>query len=162
MVSPSGMHNAAGRRTDGEISPAGRKGRTKLKPRLCDMDRQRAAGGGQKSATARLSLAQQDVGVSMANLRKAARGRECTVRIPGHCNSNPETSVLAHYRLAGTCGTGCKPDDTQGAIACSACHDLIDGRKKTTDCTRDELRLMHAEGVIRTLAIWKKEGLLKV
>ncbi|MFO5541033.1 nuclease domain-containing protein, partial [Klebsiella pneumoniae] len=45
----------------------------------------------------------------MANLRKEARGRECTVRIPGHCNGNPETSVLAHYRLAGTCGTGCKP-----------------------------------------------------
>lgn len=39
---------------------------------------------------------------------------------------------------------------------------LIDGRKRTTDYTRDELRLMHAEGVIRTLAIWKKEGLLKV
>ncbi|MGU5398494.1 nuclease domain-containing protein, partial [Klebsiella pneumoniae] len=28
----------------------------------------------------------------MANLRKEARGRECTVRIPGHCNGNPETS----------------------------------------------------------------------
>lgn len=126
------------------------------------MDRQRAAGGGPKSASTRFPLAQQDVGVSMANLRKAARGRECTVRIPGYCNGNPETSVLAHYRLAGTCGTGCKPDDTQGAIACSACHDLIDGRKRTTDYTRDELRLMHAEGVIRTLAIWKKEGLLKV
>lgn len=47
------------------------------------------------------------------------------------------------------------------AIACSACHDLIDGRKRTTDYTRDELRLMHAEGVLRTLAIWKQEGLLK-
>lgn len=94
----------------------------------------------------------------MANLRKAARGRKCTVRIPGYCNGNPETSVLAHYRLAGTCGTGCKPDDIQGAIACSACHDLIDGRTKTTDYTRDELRLMHAEGVLRTLAIWKKRG----
>lgn len=96
----------------------------------------------------------------MANLRKEARGRECTVRIPGYCNGNPETSVLAHYRLAGTCGTGCKPDDTQAAIACNCCHDLIDGRKKTTDYTYDELRLMHAEGVLRTLAIWKKEGLV--
>ncbi len=99
--------------------------------------------------------------MSMANLRKAARGHECTVRIPRYCNGNLETSVLAHYRLAGTCGTGCKPDDTQGAIACSACHDLIDGRKKTTDYTRDELRLLHAEGVLRTLAIWKQQGLLK-
>lgn len=33
--------------------------------------------------------------------------------------------------------------------------------EKTTDYTRDELRLMHAEGVLRTLAIWKQEGLLK-
>ncbi|WP_170709125.1 nuclease domain-containing protein, partial [Escherichia coli] len=36
------------------------------------------------------------------DLRKAARSRACTVRIPGVCNHNPETSVLAHYRLAGT------------------------------------------------------------
>lgn len=35
----------------------------------------------------------------MADLRKAARGRECQVRIPGVCNGNPETSVLAHIRL---------------------------------------------------------------
>lgn len=42
----------------------------------------------------------------MADLRKAARGRECQVRIPGVCNGNPETSVLAHIRLAGLCGTG--------------------------------------------------------
>ena len=125
------------------------------------MDRQRAAGGGQKSAAARLPLAQQDVGVSMANLRKAARGRKCTVRIPGYCNGNPETSVLAHYRLAGTCGTGYKPDDTQAAIACNGYHDVIDGRTKTTDFTYDELRLMHAEGVMRTLEIWRKEGLIK-
>lgn len=45
----------------------------------------------------------------MADLRKAARGRECQVRIPGVCNGNPETSVLAHIRLAGLCGTGIKP-----------------------------------------------------
>ncbi|HDS5551141.1 TPA: DUF1364 family protein [Klebsiella aerogenes] len=47
------------------------------------------------------------------------------------------------------------------AIACNCCHDLIDGQKKTADYTRDELRLMHAECVLRTSAIWKKEGLLK-
>ncbi|EEY7289306.1 DUF1364 domain-containing protein, partial [Escherichia coli] len=27
----------------------------------------------------------------MADLRKAARSRECQVRIPGVCNGNPET-----------------------------------------------------------------------
>ncbi|HEY4437662.1 MAG TPA: DUF1364 domain-containing protein [Lelliottia sp.] len=93
------------------------------------------------------------------DLRKQARGRECTVRIPGICNFNTETSVLAHYRLAGTCGTGCKPDDLQGAISCNGCHDAIDGRAKT-EYTHDELKLMHAEGVMRTLAIWRREGFI--
>ena len=55
----------------------------------------------------------------MANLRKEARGRECQVRIYGVCNGNPETTVLAHYRMAGICGTGMKPDDLIGAWACS-------------------------------------------
>ncbi|EFQ1887951.1 DUF1364 domain-containing protein, partial [Escherichia coli] len=56
----------------------------------------------------------------MADLRKAARGRECQVRIPGVCNGNSETSVLAHIRLAGLCGTGTKPPDLIATIACSA------------------------------------------
>lgn len=56
----------------------------------------------------------------MADLRKAARGRECQVRIPGVCNGNPETSVLAHIRLTGLCGTGTKPPDLIATIACSA------------------------------------------
>ncbi|MGV3346389.1 nuclease domain-containing protein, partial [Enterobacteriaceae bacterium LUAb1] len=37
----------------------------------------------------------------MANLRKEAKGRECQVRIPGICNGNSETVVLAHLRMAG-------------------------------------------------------------
>jgi hypothetical protein len=81
-------------------------------------------------------------------------------RIPGYCNGNPETSVLAHYRLAGTCGTGYKPDDTQAAIACNGCHDLIDGRKNH----RFHLRRIAPDargGVMRTLEIWRKEGLIK-
>lgn len=46
-------------------------------------------------------------------LTKAARGRDCQVRLPG-CPNNTETTVLAHYRLAGTCGMGIKPNDLQG------------------------------------------------
>ncbi|MCY1297302.1 putative nuclease YbcO [compost metagenome] len=93
----------------------------------------------------------------MSKLTKAARGRECQVRIPGICNGNPETTVLAHYRLAGTCGTSMKPNDLQGAWACSACHDACDGRAKT-EYSHDELRLMHAEGVVRTIDILVREG----
>lgn len=93
------------------------------------------------------------------DLRKQARGRECQIRIPGVCSFNPETSVLTHYRMPGNCGTGCKPDDLHAAIGCNCCHDAVDGRIKT-EFTRDELRLMHAEGVLRTIDIWKKEGFI--
>ena len=94
----------------------------------------------------------------MSKLTKEARGRECQVRIPGVCNFNPETTVLAHYRLAGTCGTAIKPDDTQAAWACSACHDEVDHRTRFIDA--NDALLMHAEGVMRTQEILRKEGKL--
>lgn len=64
----------------------------------------------------------------MSKITESARGEECLVRIPAVCNHNPETTVFAHYRLAGTCGMGKKPKDTQGAYACSSCHDEVDRR----------------------------------
>lgn len=91
------------------------------------------------------------------NLRKQAKGRECMVRIPFVCNGNSETVVLAHYRMSGLCGVGQKPNDLLGAWACSACHDAIDGRAKT-EFEREQLRLFHAEGVMRTLDRLSKEG----
>ena len=94
-----------------------------------------------------------------SKLTKAAKGREWQVRIPGVCNGNPETTVLAHYRLSGTCGIGTKPNDLQGAWACSACHDVIDGRSGAV--TRDEARQLHAEGVMRTQDQLVREGLVK-
>ncbi|MFE1815604.1 DUF1364 domain-containing protein [Metapseudomonas otitidis] len=94
----------------------------------------------------------------MSKLTKSARGRECQVRIPGICNGNPETTVLAHYRLAGTCGMGIKPHDMLGAWACSSCHDEIDRRTRRIDA--DSAALAHLEGVIRTQAILLKEGVI--
>ena len=85
----------------------------------------------------------------MTPARKAANGKPCMVRLPG-CDGGGETTVLAHYRLAGTCGTGIKPPDVLGAWACASCHDRIDGRVNT-GLPRAELRLAHAEGVFRTL-----------
>jgi len=93
------------------------------------------------------------------NLRKKARGRGCMVRIPEVCNHNSETVVLAHYRLAGVSGIGMKSPDILGAWACSACHDAID-RRAHTDLDRDYVRLLHLEGMARTLAQLDREGLL--
>ena len=93
------------------------------------------------------------------NLRKAAKGRDCMVRLPGICNHIPETTVLAHVRLAGVSGMGMKADDLLGAWACSSCHDAID-RRAHTDLDRDYVRLAHLEGMVRTIAQLRKEDLI--
>lgn len=94
-----------------------------------------------------------------ADLRKAARGRECQVRIPGICNGNPETTVLAHIRIAGLCGTGIKPPDLIATIACSSCHDEIDRRTHLVDA--EYAKECALEGMARTQVIWLKEGKVK-
>jgi len=92
-------------------------------------------------------------------LRKEAKGRGCMVRIPEVCNHNSETVVLCHYRLAGVSGIGMKSPDVLGAWACSACHDAID-RRAHLDLDRDYVRLLHLEGMARTLAQLNREGLI--
>ena len=93
-------------------------------------------------------------------LRKEARGRGCTVRIPGVCNFNSETTVLAHIRAAGVSGMGLKSPDLLGAWACSACHDEVDGRTHKSGLSRDELRLALYDGMARTIMQLHKEGLV--
>jgi len=89
-------------------------------------------------------------------LRKLARGRDCTIRIPGSCNGNPETTVLCH--LPGG-GMGYKQDDLFAAWGCSGCHDAIDGRVPAKqDSTL--LALWHHEGVVRTQQILIDEGVI--
>ena len=95
-------------------------------------------------------------------ITKAARGRDCTVRLPG-CPNDTETTVLAHYRLAGTCGMGIKPNHIQGAWADDFCHSCIDGRIKHPDgLTHEEMRLYHAEGVFRTNDTLIAEGVISL
>lgn len=62
------------------------------------------------------------------NLRREARGRPCMVRIPLVCDGGGETTVLAHFRLAGTCGTAVKPPDRLGAWCCGPCHGYVGDR----------------------------------
>jgi len=92
-------------------------------------------------------------------ITRAARGRDCQVRLPG-CPNDTETTVLAHYRLAGTCGMGIKPNNLQAAWADDFCHSCIDGRIKHPDMGREEMRLYHAEGVMRTNDMLIREGVV--
>ena len=94
------------------------------------------------------------------SLRKEAKGRGCMVRLSGICNFNSETVVLAHIRLQGVSGMGMKSPDLIGAWACSACHDELDGRTRKSGLSRDELRLAHYDGMVRTICQLDKEGLV--
>jgi len=86
------------------------------------------------------------------SLRTFARGKDCQLRIYGVCNYDSATTVLAHIRLGGVAGMGLKPPDMAAVLACSKCHDVIDGREKT-DLTRTQLdsHILHA--MVRTLKI---------
>jgi hypothetical protein len=80
------------------------------------------------------------------------------VRLEG-CDGGGETTCLAHYRMAGQCGVGMKPDDALGAWACFNCHQIVDGPRKTS-MSRTEVRLAHAEGVLRTIAELRRLGVI--
>jgi len=88
-------------------------------------------------------------------LRESARGRDCMVRLPGICNRNPETVVLAHLNGG---GAGTKHSDLMGAFTCSACHDEID--RRTMKCKADYVKLAHLEGIMRTQQIFLDEGMV--
>ena len=66
--------------------------------------------------------------IRIKQIRDSARGQPCTIEIPGVCNHDPQTTVLAHYQPPGHGGMGTKPDDSSAAYACSSCHDQLDGR----------------------------------
>lgn len=59
--------------------------------------------------------------------RDLAQGQDCTMNVPGVCNYNPETVVLAHSNsLADGKGKGLKAHDHTGVWACYACHSWLD------------------------------------
>lgn len=58
-------------------------------------------------------------------IRKAARNQPCALRLPGVCNFNDETTVLAHLPSTAK-GMGTKSSDLHGVFACSSCHDAMD------------------------------------
>jgi len=94
----------------------------------------------------------------MSKLRKSAKGRECQIRLPGVCNFNNETTVLAHL---GGSGIGMKRSDLAASFACSACHDAVDSRVRV-GISNEQLELWHLHGMVRTQEIWEREGLIKI
>lgn len=73
-------------------------------------------------------------------IRNSARGEDCSLRL-GIC-SHPETVVLAH--IGRRRGMGIKCSDHFAVYACSACHDIIDGRVNNPglDLEKEKLRAL--------------------
>ncbi|NRA60838.1 MAG: DUF1364 domain-containing protein [Psychrobium sp.] len=91
-------------------------------------------------------------------IKDSARGQDCTLRLPGICNFNDETTVLSH--IGKVRGMGMKCNDYFAVYACSACHHEIDRRTRTMGF--DEVRLEQLRALEETLASFFEQGLLKL
>ena len=74
-------------------------------------------------------------------IRQAARGKPCTLRLPG-CMGGTETTVLAHLPMGGK-GVGTKGSDIWAVFACASCHDVLDGRKAGQCTAEDMMRALY-------------------
>ncbi|MEI7375658.1 nuclease domain-containing protein [Dickeya chrysanthemi] len=92
------------------------------------------------------------------NLCDSARGRACTLQIPGICNCNRETTVLCHLPSS-THGMAYKSDDFFAVFGCSSCHDVIDGRVQY-DWRPGEKEETYLAALHATWCIWFDESLL--
>lgn len=98
--------------------------------------------------------------IESKKLRYSARGQDCMVRLPGICNFNPETTVLAHLNGG---GMGTKKSDLLAAFCCSSCHDEIDGRTNISSvCEHAFLELYFRKGVERTQEFWLQNGFITI
>lgn len=69
-------------------------------------------------------VAQKQPRIKNKKITDSAKGESCTLRIPGVCNFNPETTVFAHMN-GGVMAY--KHHDIHGCYACSNCHEWLDG-----------------------------------
>ena len=91
--------------------------------------------------------------VKSKKITQSARDEDCTLRLVGVCNYNPQTTVFAHV---GGGGMGIKRHDISGCYACSNCHTYIDSMS-TEKNSLDILRAM-----IETQSILLKKGLINI
>lgn len=91
---------------------------------------------------------------------KSARGEECTLRLYPYCNGNTETTVLCHINCEDK-GMGIKSPDWWAVYGCSACHDIIDGRRGGSDVA-EILDRSILSALYRTHKRMIEKGLIKI
>lgn len=132
-----------------------RKTALRSKTRLKARTPMKSASPGKLPGQSKLKAA----GPKTSKIRMSAKGEPCLARIPGVCNGDSATTVLAHLNGA---GAGCKHSDHKAAYACSECHAWLDGGYVQQGYTRDTRDLWHLEGVLRTQDRLIDKGLIQV
>lgn len=109
-----------------------------------------------------MSLAKQNP-IRSRQIREAARGQRCTVRIPGVCNATGETTVLAHFSYASS-GMGTKPSDLgSAAFCCFGCHEIVDRRaKRPHGVLLEDIEWCKARGMAETMARLVDMGIIQI
>lgn len=112
-------------------------------------------------AVVKVKRAMKTARPKMTPIRKAARGQDCTLRLPG-CNWNPATTVLCHdNRLSSGKGMGLKAPDSAAVFGCSSCHDMLDGRApRPAGLTLDEMYMGFDQARERTHEVLRRMGLM--
>ena len=98
----------------------------------------------------------------MTPIRRAARGQDCQMQMLGVCNGDSSTVVLCHSNsLADGKGMGLKAPDTAACFGCSACHDVLDGRRPRPEgMTAAQVDAYFRYAVQRTHEILRTKGLM--
>lgn len=67
-------------------------------------------------------------GPRMTPIRRSAEGEDCTLKFPGICRNNTETTVWCHSnKIVDGKGMGIKANDDAGCYGCGHCHAFLDG-----------------------------------
>jgi Protein of unknown function (DUF1364) len=96
------------------------------------------------------------MGFVSQTLRDSAKGQDCTLQLPGVCNHDPATTVLAHLPSP-VKGMGTKSDDFHAVFACSNCHTHMDMQRQHPTLPSYQLSALQ-----RTQKFWFDNGLLTI
>jgi hypothetical protein len=97
----------------------------------------------------------------MTPIRASARGQECTLRFPGICNRNPETTAWCHSNhLEDGKGVGIKARDEEGCYGCSDCHAWLDGGYAASGASRESVDARFDAARTESQGILRAKGLL--
>lgn len=88
-------------------------------------------------------------------LRDAAHDYPCVLCGKEGCTVGAHSNALEHGR-----GASKKTPDYMLAYVCNDCHDLIDGRRG--GLPKEEKREMWLRAFARTVALWFRDGLVRV